>query len=194
MPEAIREPRTSVELRKAWRRSDPRIERDAELFWQKEDLLASPAAVGDRLGDLCLAGYDGDSLIALTTARIRFIDFLGTKLAMVRTATARDKRRNHLGIYMIARTRELLEQWSADNPAEEVMGMGTITQVRVEGIERAPALHEETRLIFIGWTANGEPMRVAWFPHGTVAIRRPLDFTPLAEEGQKSGPENADGN
>jgi len=74
---------------------------------------------------------------------------------------------------MLAKSREILEQWSAANPKEEVLGMGTIIQTRVYD-ERGPAraLLRDTRLEFIGWTANGEPMRVAWFEHGTIPRRR----------------------
>ena len=170
----IHDPRTNVELRLAWRRKDPAIERDAELFWRKEQLLPKDADVGTRLGELCMAGYDGDELIALSTARIRYIDFLGVKLAMVRIATARDKRKNAVGLFLLAQTREKLEEWSAANPQEAVMGMGTITQTR-EWDERGPAraFGRDARLGFIGWTANNEQMRVAWFDHGTIPRQRP---------------------
>jgi len=80
----IHEPRTNVELRRVLRKADPAIQRDAELFWRRERLLPRDANIGERLEELCMAGYDGDRLIELSTARIRYIDFLGVKIAMVR--------------------------------------------------------------------------------------------------------------
>lgn len=175
MAERIHEPRTPIALREAWRREDAAIQRDAELFWRREGLLAPETNVPDRLADLCIAGYDGDRLIALTTARVRFVEFLGVNLAMLRLAVSRESRRNRLGTYLLASSCDLLERWSAENPAAGVMGMGTITQIPgiAERRETSRALLRDSRLAFIGWTANNEPMRVAWFAHGRIPTRRP---------------------
>ena len=168
------EPRTDIELRQAWRLKDPVIERDAELFWRRELALPISADVSERLSELCLAGYDGDTLIALTTARILYVGFLGVKLAMLRVAVAADKRQNRLATVIQAEARELLEKWSAANPSEEVMGMGTITQTHAfDELGPARGFLRASHLGFVGWTANGEAMRVAWFDHGTIPRQRP---------------------
>ena len=170
----VHEPRTNVQIRPAWRLADPVIERDAELFWRRERILPPGLDLGQRLSEIVLAGYDGDTLVGLVTARIRFIGFLGVKLAMMRVAVASDKRQKRLATILQAEARELLEQWSAKNPAEEVMGAGTVTQTRAFD-DRGPArgFLRSSHLGFVGWTANGEPMRVAWFEHGTIPRRRP---------------------
>jgi hypothetical protein len=170
----IHEPRLNVSLRTAWRRNDPAIERDAELFWRKEKLIPQTADVGHRLKELCAAGYEGDALVVLSTARIKYLGFLGAKLAMLRMAVGSSQRRNRLGTHILTASREMLEQWSLDNPAEEVMGMATIEQ-NPPLAERGPprGYLRDAHLNFIGWTANGEMMRVAWFDHGTVPLRRP---------------------
>jgi hypothetical protein len=174
--------RTNVVLRPAWRRNDPAIERDAELFWRKQRLLPPTDDAGERLSELCLAGYDGDTLIALTSARIRYVEFLGVKLAMLRVAIATERRRNRIASFIQAESRELLEQWSAVNPAEEVMGMGTVGQLSADmrkliadtGINPpTPAYYPGGHLSFVGWTGNGEQMRVAWFEQGRIPLRRP---------------------
>lgn len=168
------EAKTKFELRPAWRLKDPAIERDAELFWRKEGLLAPTADLAERLQELCLAAYDGDRLIALTTARVRYIGFLCVKLAMLRVAVASDYRKDRIGAILFAEARELLEQWSLANPAEEVLGVGTVAQVRgfAPGT-RLQAFKLASRVGFIGWTANGEQMRVGWFEHATIPLRRP---------------------
>ena len=132
--------------------------------------------VSERLTELCMAGYDGERLIALSTARVVFTDFLGVKLVMLRIATAREARQNRLGTYLLASSREHLEAWSAAHPEEEVMGMGTITQTTAyDARGPARAFLRDSRLGFIGFTGNGEHMRVAWFEHGRIPLRRP-DF------------------
>jgi len=165
---------TKFRLQPAWRLKDPAVERDAELFWRAEKLLPEPSNLEARLGELCLAAYDGDRLIALTTARIRYIDFLCVKLAMLRVAVARDYRRDRIGAILFAEARELLEQWSAANPDEDVLGVGTIAQVMgFPPDTRLQAFKLASRVGFVGWTANGEQMRVGWFEHATIPLRRP---------------------
>jgi hypothetical protein len=170
----IHEPRTNVALRKAWRLGDPAIERDAELFWREQRLLLETSDIGERLKELCLAGYDGEALVALSTVRITYVAFLGVKLAMLRMAVAREQRRNRLGTHILSASREMLEQWSIENPAEAVMGMATVEQ-NPPLAERGPprAYLRDAHLNFIGWTGNGEMMRVAWFDHGTVPLFQP---------------------
>jgi len=170
----VYEPRAPSELREAWLRKDRTIERDAADFWRANHLLPDGVFPDERFGELCMAAYDGASLIALTTARIRFIGFLGVKLVMLRVAVAPDKRQNRLATIIQAESRELLERWSAENPEQEVMGMGTVTQTHLFD-ERGPArgLLRSSHLAFIGWTANGEHMRVAWFDHGRIPRTRP---------------------
>ena len=93
---------------------------------------------------------------------------------MLRVAVAPDKRQNRLATIIQAESRELLEGWSAANLEQEVMGMGTVTQTHAFD-ERGPARGylRSSHLAFIGWTANGERMRVAWFEHGRIPLSRP---------------------
>ena len=187
----IHEPRTNVELRLAWRRKDPAIERDAELFWRKERLLPNDADVSTRLGELCMAGYDGDELIALSTARIRYIDFLGVKLAMVRMATAREKRMNSVGLFLLAadarETRRMVRGQSArgrdghgddhPNPRLGLAGSGARFRARrapgfcrVDGKQRADA-----RGLVRAWhdfRGSGPPRRSRRTHRPMTSIRR----------------------
>jgi hypothetical protein len=175
--------KTKFKLRPAWRLKDPVVERDADLFWRKEGILPPTADLGERLQELCLAAYEGDKLIALTTARIRYIDFLCVKLAMLRVAVAKEYRKDRIGAILFAEARVLLEQWSAANPAEDVLGVGTVAQVFGFAPDtRLQAFKTASRVGFVGWTANGEQMRVGWFEHATIPLRRPT-----APIGQQDG-------
>jgi hypothetical protein len=166
------EPRVPVVFKPAWRRADAAIERDVTAFWAAENILPRDTDPAQRLSELCMAGYVGEQLAAVSTAVIRDVDFLGCKLAMFRCSVGQAWKRNYLALAIQAHSRELLEEWSLANPDEAVMGMGTVTQTRVAQ-DRAviPAVFPAAHLHFIGWTANNEPMRVAWFAHATVPER-----------------------
>lgn len=164
----------TLEIRPAWQLHDAGIERDSELFWRSQRLLPLTADISERHRELCVAGYDEHSLVGLTTARIRYIGFLGVKLAMVRVAVSQDRWQQHVGATLTEATRDLLQEWSLNHPQEEVLGIGSVTQVKnFPPGARLPAFRPGSRMGFVGWTANGEQFRVAWFEHATIALRRP---------------------
>jgi len=158
-----------IDLRPAWRLADPRIERDAELFWQRERLLPAKADVTARLADVCMAAYDGDSLVGLTEARVRPIDFLRCKLAMFRCAVAREARVRKIASRLTVESRDLIEAWSRENPGEEVLGLGCVVQSRKLAENDRWAVWPDTKLAFIGYTAEGYQMRVYWFAHAKIS-------------------------
>lgn len=172
------EPRTPVTFRPAWRIADPVIERDAEAFWRRESLLAADMPLQERLSELCMAGYDAGTLIAVSTARIQYVAFLGCKLALFRCAVASDKRRSRLATVITAHSRELLEQWSLAHPEEAVMGMLSVTQTDAFNTEPQRGFLRSTHLGFVGWTAAGHPIRAAWFEHGRVPVQMPEGAQP----------------
>ena len=163
-----------VELKLAWRRSDPAIERDAELYWQREGMLRPGADVALRLAQLCSVAYVGDGLAGLTTVNIREIDFLHCKLAMFRCAVSRSFRMQHIASRLTVFTRDILEAWSRDHPEEEVLGLGCVVQSRTLVEHRSQAMWPDG-LAFVGYTAQGHQMRVYWFRHAKLSTWWPGD-------------------
>jgi len=158
----------SFDLRVAWHRHDASIERDAELFWREQKVLASVTSVSDRLNELCIVAYGGDRLVAVSTAGLRQIDFLGARVAMFRCAIARGFRGHRLSYDLMTRARQVLEEWSLANLDERVMAMVTIAQTKDAYLGDGPGVFKGSGLTFVGWTANGERMRVAWFEHARI--------------------------
>jgi hypothetical protein len=63
--------------------------------------------------------------------------------------------------------RDLLERWSKENPAEEVMGMAMI----LEGYRGPRALEPywpEAQLLVVGYSPHGDQVRLTWFKHARV--------------------------
>lgn len=153
----------------AWQRHDPAIERDAELFWHKEQVLPKSADVGARLAGVCAVAYSGNRLIGVTSARIRQINFLRCKLAMLRCVVARGPKQRDTGYQLTAYSRDLLEEWARNNPAEDVRGVGTVVQSRRLAAAWRSAYCPRTKLALVGYTAQGYPMRVYWFAHARIS-------------------------
>lgn len=162
------EPEELFELRVAWQRQDPAIERDADLFWSANKVLPQSASVSDRLNEICIVAYAERALVAVSTAVVRYVAFLGARLAMFRCSISTEYRGKKLSYAMMTRAREVLEEWSAAHPEEKVMGMTTVAQTQTAYLGDGPGVFKGSGLTFVGWTANGERMRVAWFDHATI--------------------------
>lgn len=157
-----------VEFRAAWRKGDPALERDATAFWGELKLLPSTATVEDRLKELCAVAYSGDKVVAVSTAVAAHLKSLRSNLAMYRCAVSPQARQKDVATRITLFSRDVLEEWSLAHPEERLMGLGTIVQSRLL-IENLPqAIWPDTKFVFIGYSSNGYPMRVLWFPHATI--------------------------
>jgi hypothetical protein len=166
---------SEIVYRDAWRRKDPAIERDAELFWRAQRALPPGADVAVRLGEICAAAYHGAHVVGLVTARVRNIAPLRCKLAMFRCLVAPEFRERRVASELSVFARDLLEVWSKDKPGEEVLGLGAIIQSRLL-VEHMPyAVYPDTKLAFIGYTQEGYQMRVYWFAHAKISNYWPGD-------------------
>jgi hypothetical protein len=166
---------SEIVLRTAWRRHDPAIERDAELFWRAQRALRADTDVDRRLAELCACAYCDNELVALATASIREIPPLRCKLAMFRCLVAPEARTLRIASQIAVYARDLLETWSRDNPVEEVLGLGAIIQSRILVETNTHAIYPDTKLAFIGYTQEGYQMRVYWFAHARISKYWPGD-------------------
>lgn len=157
-----------LQYKSAWRAADPDIERDVLAFWETNNLMPQRAVPADRLRELCTAVYEGDRLIAVSTAKITDVGFLRSRLAMWRCAIAPDRRGQHLSTEMGRHARDVLEKWSRDNPQERVMGMGTAVQAASLDEKKKRPIWKASGLVFVGYSAQDQQLRVAWFDHGEV--------------------------
>ncbi|HVT24794.1 MAG TPA: hypothetical protein VHD95_09220 [Rhizomicrobium sp.] len=165
----------AVDCRAAWRLKDSRIEGDALKFWEANGMLPPNAAVEDRLAQICAGAYDGDEMVAVATAAIREVDFLRSKLAMFRCSVSRTSRLKRISTTISLFSFDLLEQWSKENPEEQVMGIGAVIQSRGLVEHDNHAVWPDTKLTFVGYTKEGYQFRVRWFAHGTIPRLWPGD-------------------
>ena len=67
----------------AWRRDDPELAVAAKAFWERNSLV--PAGERERrVSELCVLGYVGDELAALSTAALTINPQLHARVAMYR--------------------------------------------------------------------------------------------------------------
>src|SRR5687768_15925131 len=112
----------TFDIRPAWRLGDAGIERDAIAFWARTDLLPSEVAPEERARELVAVAYSGDRVIGATTATLNHYGPLRARFAFLRGAVYPVFRRRQVGRTLLQFSRPLLEQWSAENPDEKVLG------------------------------------------------------------------------
>jgi hypothetical protein len=154
-----------LEVRPAWRRGDPEIERDAIAFWNRLGLLPASVRPEERARELIAAAYLGGELIAVSTATIELIDFLGARFAVLRGATDPAHRRSRAQLALAVPSRRVLEEWALAHPEEKLAGgIAAVDAADWGEFARLP-VWPESALTLIGYLPDGRQIRAAWFDH-----------------------------
>lgn len=162
------EPATGVDLRPAWRRDDPDIERDAVAFWRRLAILPPDTTAERRSKELAAAAYEGDRLVGVTTIVLSPLEPLRARFAFIRGAVDDAARRRHVGYSLLLYTRDLIERWSADHPEEGVLGLAAVIETPDLAAWQREPVWPITRLNLVGYNEKGRQIRVAWFDHARV--------------------------
>ena len=155
-------------FRTGWKRADPKIRADALALWSRLKLLPPKANPQARADEIVAAAYLGDQLAAVGTAYPSEVLLLRRRFAVWRVAVAPEFRRHHLMFALGGYSREVLEAWSNDHPEEKVLGMASITSFRALSEAKLPGILPGSGLTMIGYTPEGNRIRVAWFDHARV--------------------------
>jgi hypothetical protein len=154
-----------LDLRAAWRRDDAAIEADAIAFWERLGILPAGVDPAARAKELVAAAYDGETLVAVTTASIARYEPLRASFAFLRGAVDPARRRTLAGTAIGVFARETIEAWAVEHPEARVAGVaGIIESPDLAARQRAP-VWPQTGLNLAGYTPEGRQVRVAWFEH-----------------------------
>ena len=158
----------SVTLVPAWRRNDPKIAGDAKNFWLKLRVL-SPAAVEQRVRELCAAAYVGDELVGVSTMELGQSPLLRCRVGFFRCLADPVYHHRRLASRLTKYSRALLEQWSKENPSEKVLAMVAILESpNFDRLAKRPMWHADVDYWLIGYTPNGHQIRLTWFEHARL--------------------------
>ncbi len=160
---------TDVSLRHAWRLADAKIMQDAKEFWRTQDVMG-PEDMERRANQLVTVAYSLEKIIGVLTAKPIDLDILRARFMMFRVLIAPEWRRRMIAYQLTASARDLLEQWSLDNPQENIVGMVAAIQADEFKERRHSPTVPEYGLNFnlVGYTEAGEQIRVIWFQHAFV--------------------------
>lgn len=159
-----------LDLRPAWRLGDDAIERDAIDFWNRMAILPADVTPEDRARELAAAAYRDGRLVGVATAVVGPVEQLRGNFAFFRCAVDPDERRSLASTALTVFARDLIEQWSADRPEENVLGLASVIVSSALRQRQRDPVWENTRLNLVGFTPDGRQLRVAWFAHARVPV------------------------
>ena len=173
---------SAITFQTAWRKADPGLERDAKAFWLS-NRFKLPAHVdpNQRANQLCAIAYIDGRPVGVSTATIETIEQFRCRMAVYRCAVKIGLRHTPLSWSITEYSRDVLEHWSLEHPAEKVMGLMAVMQSRELILRYPEVVAPAANLVFVGFTPTGFPIRVSWFKNATIAVEwppRPKDSLP----------------
>jgi hypothetical protein len=154
-----------LEVRVAWRRDDPEIEADAIAFWRRIGVLPKSVDPATRAKELIAAAYKDGALIAVATAAIELVDFLGVRMAVLRGATDPAHRRARAQLALAVPSHDALRDWALANPDEKLAGAIAFVAPGEWGEFTTLPVWPGSELEVVGYTADNQQIRARWFDH-----------------------------
>jgi hypothetical protein len=154
-----------LEVRIAWRRGDAAIEADATAFWERIGVLPEGVDPAQRAKELIAAAYKDGELIAVATATLELVDFLGVRMAVLRGATDPAHRRGHAQLALAVPSHDALRDWALAHPEEKLAGAVAFVAPGEWGDFTRMPVWPESELEVVGYTADNQQIRARWFDH-----------------------------
>jgi hypothetical protein len=151
----------NVIFNKVWQKDDLKAMRDAVSVWSAAGVLGAGIDVNERMRELCVVGYDGDDLVAISTAYVAYLPMVREVMALFRVFVVDEKRKRGLAVPLTFETHEVLRDYARSRPDLRIGGSAGIVIVR--GKMHKPVT--PARMVLIGYTKNDEPILVRWFDH-----------------------------
>jgi hypothetical protein len=135
---------------------------DLAALWQRETGMPDDE-VARRLHEVLLVALDDGELVGISSAFLRRNDRLRMDLWHYRVLVVGARRRTTVGLDLLNRGREHLEERFTSGRDRRAAGLvGEIENAELMGFN--PAVWPRTRMSFIGVNERGWHVRVRWFP------------------------------
>lgn len=148
-------------FKNVWRQKDALVERDAIAAWTAAGVATSAEDLSERAKQLCIAGYQGSELVAISTAFLRYSTVVRENMAFVRVFVAKDHRQKGLVVPLTYASHAALEAFALANPTLKIGGTMGIAAAR--GTMDKPVTNAE--MVLIGYTKDNDPLLARWFDH-----------------------------
>ena len=149
----------------------PAIVEDAKTLWNRLGALPQGVSAEERANQLCAVAYCDGEMLGVSTVHMGTLPSLPRcRLGFLRVLVAPEHQLRGVGLArtMSVSSRDVLEQWSRDNPGERLLGMAAIIESPDLAEESKRLFWPENGLALVGYTAGGRQIRIVWFAHARL--------------------------
>lgn len=156
---------SEVTVHGAWRKNNARYEEDAVALWAKLGAIPERDNAQARSKELMVVAYRGDELLGLTTAFIEFYPPLRANFAFNRILIDPSHQGEGLLEPLMHGAFDEIESWAKQNPEAALGGFAGVRQQTTDDPRLRRPKNEASGTTLIGFTGDGNQVRVRWFPH-----------------------------
>lgn len=176
-----------VVFRPVWRRDDPQTVYDVRRLWSLAGV--PPSVAKSRESEICATAYIGEELAAVSTAKISYDPGMRNNFFGYRCLVAPHVRQRDMAWRISAYSLKLLQEWSVQNPHERILGLmiSVETDKFTAGLQRSIREKLGFKMHFVGYSLEGQQLRVVWFDDAM------LDDTAALKQGPVNVPRRSQG-
>lgn len=151
----------TIEFRDVWQKNDTRAEADVMALWARERVLPSNVDPAARVKEICVAAYEKDDLVGISTVTINTLQVVRQKMAFFRILIANAHRTRKLILPLGYAMHQAMERYALAHPKLQIAGTAAVVTA-AQGIYKPVSSAEHT---LIGYTSHNEPVLLRWFDH-----------------------------
>ncbi|MBI3675092.1 MAG: hypothetical protein HY243_00550 [Proteobacteria bacterium] len=148
-------------FKNVWMQNDLKVQQDAIAAWSAAGAVSGAFDPQKRVKELCVVGYEGDELVAISTAHLRYLPAVRETMALFRVFVAAGHRQKGLVIPLTYATHDAMSAYAVAHPKLRIGGTAGI--VSVHGTMDKPVTNAD--MVLVGYTPNNDPLLVRWFDH-----------------------------
>lgn len=144
-----------------WLKNDAKVEQDAIAAWTAAGALPKSQDPMARAKEICVAAYEGKTLVGVSTATIEPMPIVRRKMVFFRLFVVPEHRHREIVIPLGMEVHKSAEKYALEHPE---LGLGgTAAVVVVKGIMSGPI--SRAHLTTVGYSQKSEPLILRWFDH-----------------------------
>jgi hypothetical protein len=154
----------TIDLRTAWKKDDPKLQRDTEALWDALNAVY-PREREDRLKELVAVAYEGEKAIGACTARAIEYKVLRTHVFYLRAAILPGASHDEALIHLLSAAKNVLQPWASAHPDERLKGILLMFDSDAfDALYGEPVVRRgDVELVLTGYTDEGRQIRMLWF-------------------------------
>lgn len=159
----------NVDIEVVWPGGDSELQAEVVDFWLGQRVLAESEA-HHRANEVCCVARCQGTLVAISTARLAWIEQVRAHLYYYRCFVAPEYREQTLAARITVASRDALEQYAQERP--DVGAVGVVAVIESDALRSLAAqpVWRRSRLALLGYNANGQQVRVYWFEHARLPL------------------------